>query len=130
MGEFPGNIQAELSYSSTSYTLQNGTAARAADVPPWAPGQADWKSEMNVQQLLSDLRQQRDQITVAILALERLAGGAAKRRGRPPKALALVAAARKQAPAEKKRVVSEEARRRMAEAQKRRWDAYHNKQGS
>jgi hypothetical protein len=34
--------------------------------------------------MLADLRQERAQIEEAILAIERLAGGGAKRRGRPP----------------------------------------------
>jgi len=34
--------------------------------------------------MLSDLRQERDQIGEAIVALERLAQGHGKRRGRPP----------------------------------------------
>lgn len=35
--------------------------------------------------MLADLRTERDQITEAILVLERLTAGQGKRRGRPPK---------------------------------------------
>ena len=93
----------------------------------------DWNKTkaMDIQHLISDLTQQRDQISLAIAALERIAGGTGKRRGRPPKALSLVSAApAKAATGGKKRVISAEARKRMAEAQKRRWAAYHSKQAS
>jgi hypothetical protein len=43
---------------------------------------------MDTGQILQDLRRQRDQLDEAILALERLAAGTGKRRGRPPKWLA------------------------------------------
>jgi hypothetical protein len=39
---------------------------------------------MDILKMLSDLRQERDQIDEAIVALERLAQGHGKRRGRPP----------------------------------------------
>ena len=39
---------------------------------------------MDVTKILSDLRQERDQLEEAILSLERLARGRGKRRGRPP----------------------------------------------
>lgn len=39
---------------------------------------------MDVGKMLSDLRQEREQIEEAILSLERLARGRGKRRGRPP----------------------------------------------
>lgn len=39
---------------------------------------------MDVQKMLADLRQEREQIEEAILTLERLARGRGKRRGRPP----------------------------------------------
>ena len=40
--------------------------------------------EMDFVKMLSELRQERTQIEEAILALERLARGQGKRRGRPP----------------------------------------------
>ena len=43
---------------------------------------------MDVGKILSDLRQERDQLEEAILSLERLARGEGKRRGRPPAWLA------------------------------------------
>ncbi len=39
---------------------------------------------MDVAKILSDLRQEREQLEEAILSLERLARGRGKRRGRPP----------------------------------------------
>src|SRR5438128_1519184 len=39
---------------------------------------------MDVTKILSDLRQEREQIEEAILSLERLAAGRGARRGRPP----------------------------------------------
>ena len=39
---------------------------------------------MDVLKMLSDLRQERDQLEEAILTLERLARGRGRRRGRPP----------------------------------------------
>lgn len=43
-----------------------------------------YPSGMDVTRMISDLRQERDQIDEAIVALERLAQGHGKRRGRPP----------------------------------------------
>ena len=39
---------------------------------------------MDVQKILAELRQEREQIEEAIVSLERLAHGRGKRRGRPP----------------------------------------------
>lgn len=39
---------------------------------------------MDVNKILSELRQEREQIEDAIISLERLARGRGKRRGRPP----------------------------------------------
>jgi DNA invertase Pin-like site-specific DNA recombinase len=39
---------------------------------------------MDVTKMLSDLREEREQIEEAIMTLERLARGRGKRRGRPP----------------------------------------------
>jgi len=41
-------------------------------------------NSMDVNKILSDLRQEREQIEDAIISLERLARGRGKRRGRPP----------------------------------------------
>jgi hypothetical protein len=43
-----------------------------------------YPSVMDILKMLSDLRQEREQIGEAIIALERLAQGHGKRRGRPP----------------------------------------------
>jgi hypothetical protein len=43
---------------------------------------------MDVSRMLTELRQEREQIEEAILSLERLATGRGKRRGRPPTWLA------------------------------------------
>jgi hypothetical protein len=43
-----------------------------------------YPSDMDILKMLSDLRQEREQIGEAIIALERLAQGQGKRRGRPP----------------------------------------------
>jgi hypothetical protein len=40
--------------------------------------------DMDILKMLSDLRQEREQIGEAIITLERLAAGSRKRRGRPP----------------------------------------------
>ena len=47
---------------------------------------------MDVNKMLADLRQERQQIEEAILSLERLARGQGKRRGRPPAWLSKVEA--------------------------------------
>jgi hypothetical protein len=39
---------------------------------------------MDISKILSELRVEREQLEEAILALERLAAGGARRRGRPP----------------------------------------------
>ena len=41
--------------------------------------------KMDISKMLSDLRSERDQISEAIVVLERLSVGQGKRRGRPPK---------------------------------------------
>ena len=79
---------------------------------------------MDVLKILSDLRSERQRVQEAILAIERLAAGSAKRRGRPPKWMSKINSAEtsegEQTP---KRSVSVAARKRMAAAQKRRWAA-------
>ena len=44
---------------------------------------------MDINSILDELRQEREQLEEAILSLERLAAGGAKRRGRPPAWMAL-----------------------------------------
>ena len=44
----------------------------------------EWKLKMDVNKMLAELRQEREQIDEAIMILERLARGRGKRRGRPP----------------------------------------------
>ena len=81
---------------------------------------------MDVNALLAQLRTEREMLEEAILALERLARGGGKRRGRPPKWLLDVQSEPEsaEAPAKKKvRVLNEEARRKMSEAQRKRWAA-------
>jgi glutamate 5-kinase len=69
---------------------------------------------MNIAEILTELRSKRDAIGEAIMALERLAISAAKRRERPIKLITRPT---------KGRTFSAEARQRMAEAQRRRWAA-------
>ena len=74
--------------------------------------------------MLADLREERELIDAAIIAMERLARGGAKRRGRPPKWMLVTSEAESAAPEQpKKRRFSAEARKRMAEAQRKRWAA-------
>jgi hypothetical protein len=81
---------------------------------------------MDFNEMLSQLRAERDQIDAAIMALETLARGGGKRRGRPPKWMSEAnseAAAPSEDGKRRPRKFSPEARRRMAEAQRRRWAA-------
>jgi hypothetical protein len=78
---------------------------------------------MNILQMLEELRSERQRLEEAILVIERLAAGGAKRRGRPPKWMAKVTVADSPETQPKKRSVSAAARKRMAAAQKKRWAA-------
>jgi hypothetical protein len=80
---------------------------------------------MDFNALLAQLRTEREMLEEAIVALERLARGSGKRRGRPPKWLSAprAVAPEEGAPLKKPRVISEESRKRMAEAQRKRWAA-------
>ena len=88
----------------------------------------NWE-EMDITKTLIELRTQKAQLDQAIIALENLARGTGKRRGRPPKWMseARTSGAASSAPKllrpRKKRTLSPEARKRMSEAQKRRWAA-------
>jgi len=75
---------------------------------------------MDVTKMLLELRADRELVDEAILALQRLAQGRGKRRGRPPKWLYNSPLA---AQGTGRRRFSAETRRRMAEAQKKRWAA-------
>jgi len=48
----------------------------------------DYTGMINVDEMLAELRQQRQLLEQAIVSFERLAGGASPRRGRPPKWMA------------------------------------------
>ena len=79
--------------------------------------------------MLSDLRSERQRLQEAILAIERLAAGDGKRRGRPPKWISnLNSTETSLAATTPKRIVSTAVRRRMAAAQKRRWAAIRKAQ--
>jgi hypothetical protein len=88
---------------------------------------------MDLLKMIADLRQERAAIDDALVVLERLAqshGG--KRRGRPPAWMAaqrLVASAGAQHREKKSPTLSIEVRKKMAEAQKRRWEAYRKAKG-
>jgi len=82
---------------------------------------------MDLLKMISELRQERASIDDALVVLERLAQThSGKRRGRPPAWMtARRFAAEAIAPREKKtRTLSSEVRKKMAEAQKKRWEAY------
>ncbi|HUQ91811.1 MAG TPA: hypothetical protein VM120_09025 [Bryobacteraceae bacterium] len=89
---------------------------------------------MDVSKMISELRSELQEIEGVILALERLAIGGGKRRGRPPKWLAAArttpendgngaASAAAPRPKKRKRTFSAETKRKMAEAQRKRWAA-------
>ncbi len=60
-----------------------------------AAGRAD---EMDVSKILTELREEREQIEEAILSLERLARGRGRRRGRPPAWMSEITAKRRGRP--------------------------------
>lgn len=53
-------------------------------------GISGYAGDMDINKMLADLRTEREQISEAILVLERLTAGQGKRRGRPPKWMAEV----------------------------------------
>jgi hypothetical protein len=87
---------------------------------------------MEIEKMLAALREERELVDGAIIALERLARGGAKRRGRPPKWMLVTnpeaAAAATDHP--KKRRFSAEARKRMSEAQRKRWASRSKAEGA
>ncbi len=58
---------------------------------------------MDLNNILEQLRQQRDHVDESIAALERIASGMGRRRGRPPKWMAQASAANAAPPPVKKR---------------------------
>jgi len=74
---------------------------------------------VDIQNLLSDLKSERNRIDQAISALEGLGSASSARRGRPPKAAA---------PASKgRRSMSASARKRISDAMKKRWASQKQK---
>ena len=49
------------------------------------PCELRYPSKMDIKKMLNDLRMEREQISEAIMVMERLSLGQGKRRGRPPK---------------------------------------------
>jgi hypothetical protein len=79
------------------------------------------RGSMNVNQMILDLRAERDALTAAMAVLEGIAGSRGKRRGRPPAWLAnLPGTKKKDAPT---RTVSAATKKKMALAQRKRWAA-------
>jgi hypothetical protein len=81
---------------------------------------------MNLEQMISTLRSEREALDAAILVLERLASTQQRRRGRPP-AWLQVRREEKSEPergSKRTRKMSEETKKKMAEAQRKRWAAY------
>ena len=76
---------------------------------------------MNVNQMIIELRSEREALDQAIAVLERLARTQRRRRGRPPAWLSL---SNSSSPDSKQRVMSAETRKKMAIAQRKRWAAY------
>ena len=84
--EAPRHSDAELSNYSPPFTacvaLPNPGGPCKADLPAV---RCSTLSEMGILKMLAELRAEREQVEEAILALERVARGHGKRRGRPPK---------------------------------------------
>jgi hypothetical protein len=84
---------------------------------------------MDILKMISELHAERSAIDEALVTLERLARGRGNRRGRPPAWMSLVHASKsgptRVNPEKRTRTLSSETRKRMAEAQKKRWAAYH-----
>ena len=80
---------------------------------------------MDIIKMLQELRSAREQVEEAILALERLASGGGRRRGRPPKWMSEATTSKGSALRKslRTRVLTPEARARMAAGQRRRWAA-------
>jgi len=83
---------------------------------------------MDIHSILAELRSEKDRLEEAILTIERLAASSlGKRRGRPPKWMAIAKAdvapslASKTLSPKKRRRFSAATRKKMAEAQRKRW---------
>jgi len=73
---------------------------------------------MNVTQIITQLREERTALDEAIAVLERIARSGPRGRGRPPSWLSGVTGG------SSTRVFSAATRKKMAEAQRKRWEAY------
>jgi hypothetical protein len=76
---------------------------------------------MNVNQMILELRAERDALTAAMAVLEGIANSRGKRRGRPPAWLADLSKVKKED--RPKRTVSAATKKKMALAQRKRWAA-------
>jgi hypothetical protein len=86
---------------------------------------------MELTKVIAELRAERAAIDAALAALDRIARGSVRRRGRPPAWLAATTGAIPvSAEPRKKRSLSPEVRKKMAEAQKKRWAAYRKDQSA
>jgi hypothetical protein len=81
---------------------------------------------MNLEQMISTLRSEREALDAAILVLERLASTQQRRRGRPPAWLQVrrEETSEPERSSKRTRKMSEETKKKMAEAQRKRWAAY------
>jgi hypothetical protein len=81
---------------------------------------------MNLDQMISSLKSERDALDSAIMVLERLALGQRRPRGRPPAWLQArrEEKAEPERPSKRTRKMTEETKNKMAEAQRKRWAAY------
>ena len=80
---------------------------------------------MNVTQIITELREERAALDEAIAVLERIARSGPRGRGRPPNWMSGTGGG-EEAAASPKRVFSAATKKKMAEAQRRRWEAYRN----
>jgi hypothetical protein len=78
---------------------------------------------MNVTQIITQLREERAALDEAIAVLERIARSGPRGRGRPPNWMSGTSSDEVGA-AGPKRVFSAATKKKMAEAQRRRWEAY------
>jgi hypothetical protein len=85
---------------------------------------------MDFDKMLSELRNQKGALDQAILALERLALGGGKKRGRPRKTEAALEELKPVAEVKvrRRKARSPEARAKMAESQRKRWEAWKKAQ--
>jgi hypothetical protein len=90
---------------------------------------------MDLLKMIAELRAERAAIDEAVAVLERLGLAQGPRRGRPPNWMTVKNAAAAEAAGDKParpkgtRKLSPEARAKMAEAQRRRWEAYRKAKG-